>query len=310
MNILLVGYYGFGNFGDEWLCRQCRQFINDHVSDCTFKIAVRTPSQANHVNRLSIFEMMSAIRWSDTVVFGGGGIFQTDTSYRSVGYYMSIMIAAKILRRPYWLMGQSVGVISNRFTRQLLEKLLSRASLFSVRDLSEINHSQIMTADLCYYGSSFNDTGRKDAPLAVCLRQAWMNSDIDTVIQSLPLSLSLICQQDQDIQLSDSVILPHCTGPLSVVISMRYHACVWASLQGIPFIAMGDDPKLKSIAVACDQIWLPLASGQQLVTTLQTMQLNWTMYHANLVECVPKMSASFTPLHHALQRALQCELNT
>ena len=46
--------------------------------------------------------------------------------------------------------------------------------------------------------------------------------------------------------------------PLSVVVAMRYHACVWASLHHIPFLALVIDDKLKYFAEEMRQEWVDL----------------------------------------------------
>ncbi len=43
---------------------------------------------------------------------------------------------------------------------------------------------------------------------------------------------------------------------LDSVVAMRYHACVWASLNGIPFLALAYDEKVTSLAEELGQEWI------------------------------------------------------
>ena len=305
MNILLIGYYGFGNFGDDWLCVQSQKILQDHIPNCQFKIAIKHPKETIHINRWSLSEMLKAILWSDHIIFGGGGLFQTRTSYRSIWYYISILVVAFILRRPYSLIGQSIGPISCGITKKVTTLLLSNASLLSVRTLFPRLKQSIITADLGYYHAKFKLNSQQTGQIAVCLRQSWMTPKIRLELNMLSDPLCLICQPNEDVIGTNHSYLSQCTDRLSLVISMRYHACVWASLQGIPFIALGDDPKLESIAMCCGQLWVSLkqAKGIQedtLVTAIKDIQQNWTTYHSHLVTTVPDLISSFVPLQTAL----------
>ena len=307
MNILLIGYYGFGNFGDEWLCRQSKQILQDHYPSCQIKVATQSPTDSNHVNRRSLFSMISAILWSDYIIFGGGGIFQNQTSRLSPFYYAAIIMASLILRRPYGLMGQSIGPLFGRFTTWMIQFLLKRASLCAFRDYAPAFTPAIISPDLGYYKASFLPNSTSTGKIAICFRQAWITPDLTQFLQTNTASISLICQDEQDLHYQKTIFLSNQSPPnLSLVISMRYHACVWASLQGIPFIALGDDPKLDALAAACEQSHLPISKAHLLPQKIKDYHRYWDHYQQLLAQKIPKFISAFYPL----QVALSTKLNT
>ena len=305
MNILLVGYYGFDNFGDEWLCRQTQKLIHSTLPSCHIKIAVLRPNSLLHVKRNSITEMFAAILWADQIIFGGGGIFQNQTSRLSPFYYAAIMVTAFLFRRPYGLIGHSIGPLSGIMTTWFIKLLLKRTSLCTLRHPSILVPTAIISPDLSYYNASFLPHGTSTGKVAICFRQNWITPELSTFLQSYPVSISLICQDQQDLHYQKVIALPPTDLPqLSLIISMRYHACVWASLHGVPFIALGDDPKLNTIATNCGQCYLPLSEAYLLSQKIDDYRINWTHYQQLLAQTIPRFISEFKPIQVALSSTL------
>ncbi len=91
--MLLVGYYGYQNFGDEWLLNQTIRLIRHHNKKQPIKVVQNNQSEQS-VPRYNLWKLFHAIRQTDAVVFGGGSLFQTRSSWRSVWYYAAIMAIA------------------------------------------------------------------------------------------------------------------------------------------------------------------------------------------------------------------------
>src|SRR5450756_1182456 len=97
--ILVLGYYGFGNFGDELILSAVQ---NEFTSiECQAVFVVNKPNQyANpvcprhtFVDRHSPTAMRAALRACDYVMLGGGGLIQDVTSWRSSLYLSLIHIS-------------------------------------------------------------------------------------------------------------------------------------------------------------------------------------------------------------------------
>jgi len=80
---------------------------------------------------------------------------------------------------------------------------------------------------------------------------------------------------------------PQGTVPISCLISTRYHACVWAALHGIPFLTLGEDPKLRSLSESLKQEYISLGDITSASLTLRRVCATLSSYHQNLIETVP-----------------------
>ncbi|MBQ6737281.1 MAG: polysaccharide pyruvyl transferase family protein, partial [Synergistaceae bacterium] len=80
--IALLGYYGFGNLGDELLLRSSIEIL-ENVNIKREKIVVlsNNPAETSEVfkvksvNRWKFSEVRTALKQSEFLVLGGGGLF-------------------------------------------------------------------------------------------------------------------------------------------------------------------------------------------------------------------------------------------
>ena len=91
-NILLAGYYGFGNLGDEaileMVLKQLLQITNRE--DITVlsgnKKETSKKYNINTIDRYNVFSIIKKLISSDALIFGGGSLLQDVTSKRSIYY--------------------------------------------------------------------------------------------------------------------------------------------------------------------------------------------------------------------------------
>ncbi len=128
LKILLVGYYGYENFGDDLMLKSVQDFL-DKVQ---FEYVIAMPHKVseNTISRFNPFEVIPAIVKSDAVVVGGGGILQDITSTRSFLYYYSFLEAALLFNKPIILFANSIGPVKKKFNRFLLRALLNHKNVF------------------------------------------------------------------------------------------------------------------------------------------------------------------------------------
>ncbi len=128
MKVLLVGYYGYENFGDELMLKSIQDFL-DKVQ-IEYVITMPHKVSENTISRFNPFEVIPAIVKSDAVVVGGGGILQDITSTRSFLYYYSFLEAALLFNKPIILFANSIGPVKKKFNRFLLRALLNHKNVF------------------------------------------------------------------------------------------------------------------------------------------------------------------------------------
>ncbi|MBL0057958.1 MAG: polysaccharide pyruvyl transferase family protein [Elusimicrobia bacterium] len=101
--ILLAGYFGHGNAGDEMILDLLRRRFG--LAPFLSGPAPRGP---NAVPRFHLPSVFRALRHSRALLLGGGELFQTRTSVRSLFYYLSLPLLARWFRRPVF--GFSLGL--------------------------------------------------------------------------------------------------------------------------------------------------------------------------------------------------------
>lgn len=115
MRVLLSGYYGFGNLGDEALLEVIATQLRARFPQAQLDVLSADPdatARELHVAstpRMDMGRVREAIGRSDVVVSGGGGLLQNATSVRSLLYYAGIVRAAVKAGKHTMIFAQSIG---------------------------------------------------------------------------------------------------------------------------------------------------------------------------------------------------------
>ena len=116
MKVVLSGYYGFANTGDEAILlaitRELKRLghtpivLTQTPSDTAQKYGVISKA------RMQPLELLSALWSSDALFSGGGGLLQDKTSARTLTYYLTIIRIARFLGKKVAIFNQSIGPLS------------------------------------------------------------------------------------------------------------------------------------------------------------------------------------------------------
>ena len=147
--VALLGYYGFGNLGDGLLLRSCLELFGKYGLEREKIIVLsNTPEDTAErfsvvsVNRWKFGEVMRALRQSDCLVLGGGGLFQDTTSIMSCVWYWGIVRLAVLLGCKVFALGQSVGPLKSGISRMLAGNALRICRKVHVRDNASFRFAQ------------------------------------------------------------------------------------------------------------------------------------------------------------------------
>lgn len=136
MNVLLCGYYGFKNTGDEAICLAITRELIRLGHSVTVLSANPIETSALYgvkaVKRMSLIETPLAILAADVVLSGGGGLLQDKTSSRTLTYYLGIIGLAKMLGKRVAVFNQSIGPLSEQGQTRVAKALKGVTSI--VRD--------------------------------------------------------------------------------------------------------------------------------------------------------------------------------
>jgi polysaccharide pyruvyl transferase CsaB len=119
VRLLVAGYAGAGNLGDEALLAGLLGALRARGIEAWVASVDPPATRAQHgvvaVGRLA--GVVGALARVDGVVSGGGGLLQDATSFRSLAYYLGVVAAARAARRPVAVFAQSLGPLSPRGER-------------------------------------------------------------------------------------------------------------------------------------------------------------------------------------------------
>lgn len=139
--ILISGYYGFNNIGDEAILKGLLDGIKERLPLVDLVVLSKFPdftAKKHHVraiNRIHIFKILREMRSMDLLVSGGGSLFQDVTSKRSIIYYLGIIwLAKKLFRKKVMIYSQGIGPVNQSYNRYLLGKLINCVDVINVRD--------------------------------------------------------------------------------------------------------------------------------------------------------------------------------
>lgn len=147
MKALLVGYYGAGNLGDEILLAACLKFLSECTSVSSVCVLSENPEKTSEqfserffkrefkaLNKFLIHDLLLGISECDSVIFGGGSIFQSVTSFKSLFYYSCVLLWAKLLRKKIILLSQGIGPFKHIFSEYLAKMCFRSANFVGLRE--------------------------------------------------------------------------------------------------------------------------------------------------------------------------------
>lgn len=139
-NIVISGYYGFANAGDEAMLTAIIESLRQLEGDMHITVLTGNPERTTKqhdvraIGRTQFWKIFQALRQSDLLLSGGGSLLQDVTSARSIYYYLGIILFARLLRKPVVLYAQGIGPVRRRMARYVMRFVLRQVAAIGVRD--------------------------------------------------------------------------------------------------------------------------------------------------------------------------------
>ncbi|MFM9281944.1 polysaccharide pyruvyl transferase CsaB [Paenibacillus jiagnxiensis] len=142
--IVISGYYGFRNSGDEAVLKSILTALEEagKQAGVTAQPIVLSSDPAwtekmygvRAVHRMSLKEVRAAIRESSGLISGGGSLLQDATSPKTIPYYLAILKLAQWAGKPTFVYAQGIGPVQRKWFYPLIKSVFKRCKYISVRD--------------------------------------------------------------------------------------------------------------------------------------------------------------------------------
>ena len=291
--IIISGYYGCGNAGDEAILAGVLAGLRRTLPDARPLVATAAPADFEHGDIADAFRRYGLRRWSqalkegDLLLLGGGSLIQDATSFRSLAYYLTVMAAAQRYKLKTMIYAQGVGPLRRGISRALAGRVLRRADRVVVRDGVSykmlldmgIEESKLVLAADQVLLLDPPERATEDT-LAVVVRD-WHGLErvLDPLAKALdasPLPVVFI-----PFQPGDSTAIARLRGRMTrgsriapyggwrdtwewvarsrAVLAMRLHGLIFAAAAGVPCVGLSYDPKVAAFAQEAEvEAWVDL----------------------------------------------------
>ena len=140
MKILISGYFGYENFGDEALLYSLiKSLIDLGAKNQNITVLSNNPTitskqfNVKSINRWNIVDFINALLSHNILIFTGG-LFQDRTSFKSFFYYFLQLFLGGTLQKTVLLYGAGIGPINGKIAQVLFNIGIKSANVILVRD--------------------------------------------------------------------------------------------------------------------------------------------------------------------------------
>lgn len=282
--ILISGYYGFDNFGDEAILG----VLINHLRGNDITVLSSNPEKTgrtHNVNSLNSFNpklIVERLPKFDMLISGGGSLLQNVTSNKSLFYYCGLINIMASLNKDVVIFAQGIGPVKGFWGKLIVKSALKKCKYISVRDVKsqELLKSWGIESNLvCDPIFDLNvPTPKRTRKVGIQLRKFASLTDelFDEIIKQVALKFSdreieLICFQDSEDEGISKVFLNKLkkknptinaniiknltnkeviekVSEYDYLIGMRFHACLLGLKYGIKTLAISYDPKVETLA--------------------------------------------------------------
>ena len=296
--ILISGYYGFDNFGDEAIL----SVLLSHLKGENITVLSANPqktSKSHNINSIHSFNtelIIKKLNDFDILISGGGSLLQNVTSNRSLLYYCGLIYMFTALKKDVVIFAQGIGPVNGFWGKLIVKNALKKCKFISVRDEKSLELLKSWGIDAKLVCDPIFELKLpekiKTRKIGIQLRKFHTLTDelFDEIVKQIALKFSdreieLISFQDsEDVGISqvflnklkkrnptiNAKIIQNLSNQQIInrvaeydyLIAMRFHACLLGLKYGIKTLAISYDPKVENLAKEANIPYLLMNSSK------------------------------------------------
>ncbi|MDP4133750.1 MAG: polysaccharide pyruvyl transferase CsaB [Bacillota bacterium] len=139
-DIIISGYHGFANSGDEALLWAIVDTLKKQKKDVSITVLSKKPAETarlygvRSIYRYNLFKVHSEMKKARLLLFGGGSLLQDITSSKSLYYYLVILRMAQKCKIKTMLYANGIGPLIKPYNRKRATKVLNGVDVITLRD--------------------------------------------------------------------------------------------------------------------------------------------------------------------------------
>lgn len=161
-DVMISGYYGFDNSGDDSILKAIVNNLKELKPDIKILALSNNPKQTkavygvDSIHRFNFPKIYLKLKNTSLLISGGGSLIQDITSDKSLAYYLTIIRLAQKCGTKVMLYSNGIGPIQNKHNYAKIKNTLDKVELITLREDSSkkelekigVNNSNIIiTAD-------------------------------------------------------------------------------------------------------------------------------------------------------------------
>ncbi len=152
--IIVSGYYGFDNMGDDSLLAAMLDGIRKLRPDAKITVLSGNPRRTGElcgvrcINRFNLPAVAREMRGAKLLISGGGSLLQDGTSRKSLVYYVHIMRMAKKRGLKLMLLANGLGPLTSKLGKRLAAGIIADADYVSLREERSVELAGTLGADV------------------------------------------------------------------------------------------------------------------------------------------------------------------
>ena len=279
-SVVLCGYYGAGNAGDEAMLGVLVSALKAKVGSGKITVISSDPAATAReygvlsVARGDVSAVSRALAGADALIFGGGNILQDKTSTRSLVYYAQIAHLARKCACRVAFSANGIGPVTKNGNLKTVKKALECADYISMRDAGSLALARrLVGGRVKSFASGELAFLREAEPVGkrryfVVFPKSVEKFDFDELVKFcayvrkkhglLPVFAPMHAREDAPVcrYLAEKTGGALCrtlkngerlASAAVFCVCMRLHAAVFSASVGTPLIAISDDGKIASL---------------------------------------------------------------